>query len=137
MKQFWCISILLLVILSACQTVAPTEVAEIVRPEVELISPPSGARVALGEELEIETKTTDKRGLARIELWVDDEIYRVDEVDGSPSFLVVQRWRAGDPGEHKLTVKAVNADEHTSVPLTIVVEVLDPALFTATPTNTP
>ena len=129
------VSILLFV--SACTTVQPTRVAGRPRPQIELISPPSGTRIILGEELGVESRASDERGLNRIELWVDNSIYRVDEVKGQPSFHVVQRWRADRPGQHELMVQAINMDEQTSQPVVIVVEVLDPALFTLTPTNTP
>ena len=123
----------LLLALCAC---SPTQAAEVARPTVEIISPPSGARVAQGEELEIESRAGDARGVDRVELWVDDQIYRVDEAGAQPSFHVIQRWRADTPGEHRLRVQAINVDAQTSQPAVILVDVLDPASFTATPAPT-
>jgi formylglycine-generating enzyme required for sulfatase activity len=128
---------LVLLLVAACKTPQPTQVSSAPAPTIEIVSPPSGVRVVQGEELEIETKSVDGRGVDRIELWVDDAIYRVDEAGAQPSYHVIQRWRADTPGQHKLRVQAINVDERTSQPVTIVVEVLDPSLFTTTPTLTP
>lgn len=137
MKKIWLL-LILLPILSACPaSPTPTAVVKVNRPTIELLAPPSGVRVVLGDELEVETKSADARGLDRIELWVDGQIYRVDQVKGAPTFRVIQRWRADSPGEHKLMVQAINMDNLTAVPIEFTVEVLDPALFTPTPTNTP
>jgi formylglycine-generating enzyme required for sulfatase activity len=142
MKHAPVLSILVLLALAlaaatACRAAQPTEVAETERPTVEVISPPSGIRVVPGEEVEIESRTTDSRGVERVELWLDDGIYRVDEGGAQPSFHVIQRWRADTPGEHKLSVRAINVGGQPSQQVTIEVEVLDPSLFTATPTLTP
>jgi iron(II)-dependent oxidoreductase len=130
--------VLLSLLLSACQPVQPTPVAKAsLSPTIKLISPASGAQVVLLSELEIETESTDERGLDKIELWVDDQIYRVDQASGQTSFRVVQRWRADQPGQHTLTVQAINVDGQSSQPITLIAQVLDPALFTATPTAMP
>ena len=129
--------ILLVWLVSACRIIEPTAVTEAPIPTIELISPPSGVRIVLGDELEVESQASDRRGLDRIELWIDDEIYRIDQAGGQPSFHVIQRWRADSPGQHSIKVQAINMDERVGQPVTIMVEVLDPALFTATPTQTP
>lgn len=138
MKKIWVMLAVALLLMFACQNSPTPElvVVKVNRPTIELLSPPSGVRIVLGDELEIETKSADARGLGRIELWVDGQLYRVDEVKGAPSFLIIQRWQSDTPGEHKLMVQAINMDNLTSVPIEFTVEVLDPALFTPTPTAT-
>jgi formylglycine-generating enzyme required for sulfatase activity len=111
-------------------------VTETSLPTIELISPPSGARVAQGEELEIESRGEDARGVDRIELWVDDNIYRVDDAGAQPTFHVIQRWRADAPGEHKIRVQAINVDARTSQPAVVLVEVTAQDLPPETPTPT-
>ena len=140
MRKAWYVTALILLFLPSCgrAKVEPTSVAFVAsQPSIELVSPPSGVRVVLGEELEIETISTDDRGLARIELWVDGALYQVDDVGAQPSFHLIQRWRPETPGEHQLTMQAVDVDEQVSRQRMISVQVLDPALFTATPTATP
>jgi formylglycine-generating enzyme required for sulfatase activity len=132
-----CALALISLLVSACALSTPGQVAGNPLPTIELISPPSGVRVTLGEELEVETRSSDERGLERIELWVDEGIYRVDQASGQASFHVIQRWRADKPGQHELRVQAIDVDGQISQPARFVVEVIDPALFTATPTGTP
>lgn len=123
-------------LLTACLPKEPTQAVVAQLPHIELLSPASGTRIEPGQELEVTSKSTDARGLDRVELWVDDTIYRVDEAGAQPSLQLIQRWRADTPGEHTIRVQAINVDAQTSQPAVIVVEVLDPALFTATPTAT-
>jgi formylglycine-generating enzyme required for sulfatase activity len=113
-----------------------TPIADLDLPQIELISPPSGTRVELNQELEIESRSSDERGLNRIELWVDDGLYRVDEADGQTAFHVIQRWRADTVGSHKIRVQALNVNGKTSQPVSIAVQVVDPSSFTPTPAPT-
>jgi formylglycine-generating enzyme required for sulfatase activity len=126
-----------MLLVTACMPPTLTPIAQSELPQVELISPPSGTRVVLHEEVELESRSTDARGLSRIELWVDEAIYRVDEADGQTTFRVIQRWRADAVGQHKLRVQALNVDGRLSQPAIINVEVIDPQVLTPTPTETP
>ena len=121
----------------ACTPRTPTVVATNPLPELEILSPPSGTRVGLHEELEIESRSESERGLARIELWVDDRIYRIDEAQGQTSFSVVQHWRADTPGEHQLRVTAVDLDGQASQGAIVMVQVPQQAHATATLPATP
>jgi formylglycine-generating enzyme required for sulfatase activity len=123
---------LILAAVSACMPPSLTPVADLDLPQIELVAPPSGTRIELGQELEIESRSMDKRGLNRIELWIDDELYRVDEADGQTSFHVIQRWRGDDLGEHKIRIQALNVDGKTSQPVSITVQVVDPSQYTPT-----
>ena len=88
MRRVLSLPVLLLLLASACMPPSSTPVAEASSPQTELLAPPSGTRLLLGEELEVESRSTDGRGLSRVELWVDGGIYRVDEAKG-------QRGRTG------------------------------------------
>jgi formylglycine-generating enzyme required for sulfatase activity len=129
--------------LAACLPPTPATTARSDPPEIELLSPPSGTRAYLHQEVEVESRSSDARGLSRVELWVDDAIYRVDEAEGQTSFHVIQRWRADAVGQHRLRVQALNADGQLSQPAIISIEVIDPQLLTPTlgttqtPTQTP
>jgi formylglycine-generating enzyme required for sulfatase activity len=131
--------VLVVLLVTACMPPTLTPVASADLPQIELLSPPSGTRTFLHEEVEVESRSTDARGLGRIELWVDDAIYRVDEAEGQTSFHVIQRWRADSVGQHKLRVQALNVDGRLSQPVVISIEVLDPQALTPTsvPTDTP
>jgi formylglycine-generating enzyme required for sulfatase activity len=131
------LSVLVLILAaSGCMPPSLTPVADLDLPQIELIGPPSGVRVELNQELEIESRSTDARGLNRIELWVDDGLYRVDEAEGQTTFHVIQRWRADAVGEHKIRVQALSVNGKTSQPATIAVQVVDPSEYTPTPAPT-
>ncbi len=123
---------LIFMIASACMPPTLTPVAEATVPQIELLAPASGSRVLLHDEVELESRSTDARGLNRVELWVDGAIYRVDEANGQTTFQVIQRWRADEVGQHRLRVQALNVDGHISQPAVITVEVVE-----VTPTTTP
>jgi sulfatase modifying factor 1 len=137
MKRLFCavLLILFLALAVACNRPLPTPVAENPLPSIELISPPSGARVSLHDEIEIMTRSSDERGIDRVELWVDGEIYRVDPAGGQLAFPVIQRWRADKPGEHQIKIQAIDIDGQASVPATLAVQVIEPATLTPTPTQ--
>jgi sulfatase modifying factor 1 len=124
---------LFLALVGACNRPQPTPVAENPLPSIELISPPSGTRIPLHEEIEILTRSADERGIDRVELWVDGEIYRVDPASGQPSFPVIQRWRADKPGDHQIKIQAIDIDGQASVPAILTVQVIEPATATPTP----
>ena len=136
MKRALLVLCTLLAAASGCMPPSLTPVAELGLPQIELLAPPSGTRIELSQELEIESRSSDKRGLNRIELWIDDNLYRVDEAEGQTSFHVIQRWRADTVGQHKIRIQALSVDGKTSQPASIVVQVEDPSLFTATPAPT-
>jgi formylglycine-generating enzyme required for sulfatase activity len=136
MKRALLVLCTLLAAASACMPPSLTPVAELDLPQIALIAPPSGTRIELSQELEIESRSDDKRGLNRIELWIDDNLYRVDEAEGQTSFHVIQRWRADAVGPHKIRIQALNVDGKTSQPASIEVQVVDPSLYTPTPAPT-
>jgi formylglycine-generating enzyme required for sulfatase activity len=137
MKRIRSVLLVVLVLASGCISGRSTQVAEADLPTIEILSPASGARVAVGEELEIESRASDARGIDRVELWVDGGIYRVDEARAQPAYRVIQRWRADTPGEHEVRVQAISVDAQTSKPAVITVEVVAEAETAPTPTGAP
>lgn len=108
------------------------------KPTVTVTSPPSGTKVQVGEEVNVESTASDAKGVVRVELAVDGSLYRTDASpipEGQPSFSLVQAWKATDPGTHTLTVTAYNVDGAASDPWAITVEVIE-AVAGATPTPT-
>ncbi len=117
-------------------------------PTVVINSPPNGTQVQVGDEVSIQSTATDAKGITRIELWADGNLYRTDSSpnpQGQPSFTVVQKWPATVKGSHTLMVKAYNAEGGASAPVSIVVNVGEvgatvtgaPPAATSTPTPTP
>ncbi|MBN1642352.1 MAG: SUMF1/EgtB/PvdO family nonheme iron enzyme [Anaerolineae bacterium] len=137
MKRAHVVLLALIVLVSGCALGRDTEVVEVQLPTIEILSPASGARVVIGEELEIESRASDARGINRVELWIDGGIYRVDEARGQTAYRVIQRWRADALGEHEVKVQAVNVETRTSMPATIMVEVVERAESSPTPAQAP
>lgn len=137
MRRFFYLAVLILVGTSGCIPTGSTPISEASRPTLELIAPPSGTRVAQGNEVEIESRSSDARGIERVELWVDEGIYRVDDASAQPNFHLVQRWRADTLGTHRLAVVAFNVDGQASQQASISIEVVDAAQVTATPVEAP
>jgi len=125
----------------ACTLGGGKKADEAALPSVVIIAPPSGARATVGQEVEVQSLATDDRGIARVELWVDDVLVQQDTppTGQPPSFSVVQRWTPPEPGEYILVVKAYNVDGQVSEPASIRLEVqaAGEAPSPATPTATP
>lgn len=95
-------------------------------PTVTIDSPPTETEVKAGEELAIMSTATDKKGVTKVELWVNDVLYRTDDSpdpQGQPAFSVRQTWVPADAGSYNLKVKAYNVDGGVSEPASIMVKV--------------
>ncbi len=79
-------------------------------PTVNILSPHSGDRVALGGTITVHAVAQDERGhIVRVELWADGERVQVDtHPDGVETMTVGQRWRPQTVGNHTLVVRAFN-----------------------------
>lgn len=122
------------------------------KPIVIIESPPSGSQFHEGEEISVQSASTDKKAIVRVELVVDGNVADVDPsptAQGQPHFTLVQQWKATQ-GQHTLLVRAYNAAGQMSDPAGVNVTVLPAiaqssapqqqqptATFTPTPTPTP
>ncbi|MCC6616726.1 MAG: hypothetical protein IT320_24845 [Anaerolineae bacterium] len=129
-----CVTLLavgLLLALSACNlsTEAPTPTPERIVPTVEFLYPTNGSLVVEGTDVQIELLAQDSRGsgVARVELYVDDQPHQ----DGAPVvssavsvFTVDMNWLAEGVGLHALSAIAYRADGTASDAATISLEVI-------------
>jgi hypothetical protein len=108
------------------------------KPVVEILSPPSGNRVAAGEEVEVQFRATDEKAVVRVELEVDGEVVDTQtspSTEGQPSFTGLLRWTPTTPGSYSLMVYAYNSDRVGSTGVGIEIEVTEGAgPVEATPT---
>jgi hypothetical protein len=110
------------------------------KPNAIITSPPSGSTFHDGEDIAVQSVSTDSQGVVRVELLVDGQIVRTD-APPSPQqqFTLVQTWKA-TPGTHTLIVKSYNAANNVSDPAAISIDVMGgsaPApAATAAPTST-
>jgi Tol biopolymer transport system component len=83
------------------------------KPTVEIVSPGSGARVAVGRELEVQYRATDAAAVVRVELEVGRQIVDLQNsptTEGQPSLSGILRWTPSTAGVHTLLVYAYNRD---------------------------
>jgi len=83
------------------------------KPTVEILSPASGSRVALGQEVEVQYRATDAVAVVRVELEVERQIVDLQSsptAEGQPSLSGILRWTPTTAGVHTLLVYAYNRD---------------------------
>lgn len=87
------------------------------KPTVIIASPPSGSVYTLGEEVVVQSTSTDPAGIVRVALFVDGDLVREDPspvVQGQAQFSLIQSWIAEGVGQHTLTVRATNSQNATA-----------------------
>lgn len=108
------------------------------KPKVTIISPANNAQFNEGEEIQIQSISTDPKGVVRVELWVDGATVATDVSpvpQGQTLFNLIQRWKA-TPGQHTIGVRAYNASGIASDPALVNIVVV-PAAVQSTPIPTP
>ena len=90
---------------------------EAAKPTVEILSPPSGTQVALGEQVEVEYRASDATAVIRVDLEVDGQVVDSQSApvaEGQPSLSGVLRWTPAEEGAYALLVYAYNRDRVAS-----------------------
>lgn len=111
------------------------------KPNAIITSPPSGSTFHEGEDIAIQSVSTDAKGVVRVELIVDGQIVRADAAPTpQDQFTLVQTWKA-TAGSHTIIVKSYNGANGASDPAAISISVLagsapPPVANTATPAPT-
>jgi hypothetical protein len=83
------------------------------KPTVEILSPPSGTQVTLGQQVEVQYRASDEVGVVRVLLEADGAVVdsqRTPSGQGEPSMSGVLRWSPTTLGSHTLVVYAYNGD---------------------------
>jgi hypothetical protein len=102
-------------VIIACQPVPG--VAQASKPTVIISSPPSGSLYSTGEEVVVQSTSTDPSGVTKVALLVDGAQLREDPspvAQGQPQFSVLQSWIATSEGQHNITVRATNSQGATA-----------------------
>ncbi len=108
------------------------------KPRVTILSPANNAQFNEGDEVQVQSTSTDSRGVVRVELLVDGAVVATDApplAQGQTLFNLIQRWRA-TPGQHTLAVRAHNAAGVAS-DLALVTIVVVPQAMLPTPVPPP
>lgn len=123
---------LILVLLALSQITGCNVLAS--KPTVTITAPPSGSTFREGDDVAVQSVSTDSAGIVRVELLVDGTTVRTDPspiVQGQPSLPLVQNWKATQ-GTHTLMVRAYNTAGAVSEPVAVSVSVAPAATPTAT-----
>ena len=107
------------------------------KPVVALSAPVSGSQFIEGQEVIVQSTATDAKGVARVQLAVDNIVVSSDKL-ASPktATTMIQKWQASSAGPHMLTVRAFNGDNVGSDPVNVTVMVLPKPAPTVAPTAT-
>jgi hypothetical protein len=109
------------------------------KPTITITAPSSDAQFEEGEEVNVLSSANDTKGVTRVELYVDGDLYRTDSApsaEGETSLAMVQTWVAVDPGMHTLSVIAYNVDGAASDPWAVTIEVVGAGGVVTPPTPT-
>ena len=96
------------------------------KPSVEILSPPSGSQVALGEAVAVEYRATDATHVVRVELEVGGAVVAAQNSpvpEGQPVMNGVLNWAAQEAGSYTLIVRAYNKDRVDSDPVGVSITV--------------
>ncbi len=103
------------------------------KPTTVITSPPSGSQFREGEDVAIQSTSTDSAGIVRVELAVDSNVVRTDSAPSPQvSFSQVQTWKATS-GTHTVTVRAFNTSGNASDPAAISITITPAPAGGATP----
>jgi hypothetical protein len=106
----------------------PVTPSPVATPVVEILYPRSGTQLQYAQTITVQYVATAEAGVARIEIWLDGELYETipnnrpfqREVTGSRS------WSISDAGDHVIAVLAYDADGEVAT-AEITVTVLPPS----------
>jgi hypothetical protein len=98
------------------------------KPTAEILTPPSGTQVALGEQVQVEYRASDAVAVVRVELEVGGQIVDSQNSpvrEGQPSMTGVLRWTPTTPGTHILIVYAYNRERIVSDAVAVNIIVME------------
>ncbi len=106
------------------------------KPNAIITSPPSGSTFHEGEDIAVQSVSTDAKGIDHVDLLVDGQVVRTDKTSSpQEQFTLIQTWKATQ-GSHTILVRAYNTQNVGSDPAAISLQVLPTiAGGVATPTS--
>ncbi|HEX7587245.1 MAG TPA: NBR1-Ig-like domain-containing protein [Anaerolineae bacterium] len=118
---------------TACTAASASVVNSAINPIIVMNAPLNNVQFREGDQVTVQSTSTDLSGIVRVELSVDNNIVRTDPLQNSQTTaIMVQTWTA-TVGTHTLTVRAVNTSDVSSAPASIAVSVVSVVAATQTP----
>jgi hypothetical protein len=133
------LALVLVVALLATSALACDLLGGPTKPTITITAPTSDAQFEEGQEVNVLSSANDAKGVTRVELLVDGDLYRTDSspsAEGEKSLAMAQTWTASDPGMHTLSVIAYNVDGAASEPWAVTIEVVEAGGVVTPPTPT-
>ena len=136
-------STILMIVIGLAATACNAVSGLAINPIIVMNSPLNNVQFREGDQVTVQSTSTDPSGIVRVELSVDSNLVRTDPLAKSQTIaVVVQTWTA-TPGVHTITVRAVNTSDISSAPASIAISVTPvivatpaPVVVTATPKPT-
>jgi len=110
------------------------------KPIITISSPVSGAQLSPGSEIKVQSTSIDPDGIARVELFVNGELERVDTnasiTKNNAPYIVAQPWLPRKTGFYVIQVRSYDTIDTMGESAALTVEMIEVAPNTATPTPT-
>ena len=112
------------------------------QPTVSIVAPPNGARIAVGQTVEVRFVAEDGRAVSWVQMTVDDAVVAVQESpleEGQSPFEGILRWTPSQVGSFDLILTARSVSGQDSDPAAVSIEVTEAVADapTLTPVATP
>jgi hypothetical protein len=132
-------SMVLVVTLGLVAAACNAAPASVIHPIIVINTPLNNTQIHEGDQVSVQSTSSDQSGVIRVELLVDSTTVRSDQLSKSQTTAVMfQTWIA-TPGTHTITVRAVNMSNVSSAPASIAISVVpaSPAAIIVAPTALP
>ena len=131
---------ILMLIMGLAATACNALQGSVINPIIVINSPVNNSQYREGDQVALQSTSTDQSGIVRVEFAVDNTIVRTDPFAQPPTTaILVQTWTA-TVGTHTITVRAVNTANASSEPASIAISVTPaiaptqaPRVITTTP----
>lgn len=95
-------------------------------PVVTITEPITGQTLPLGDEINILSTSVGDRGIARVELLINEQVIHVDanpQPEANQPFIVAQPWQPEAPGTYNILVRAFNTANIAGQSAAVIVNV--------------
>lgn len=117
------ISTALIIILGLVATACNAVPGAAINPITVINTPLNNAQLKEGDQVSVQSTSTDQSGIVRVELSIDNMVVRTDQLPQTQTTaILVQNWTA-TAGTHTITVRGVNSADVSSAPSSIAISV--------------
>ncbi|MFL7792742.1 MAG: Ig-like domain-containing protein [Anaerolineae bacterium] len=110
------------------------------KPTIQVLAPPNGAQVAVGQAIEVQFRAEDAQAVAWVKMEVGGAVVATMEspvAEGQTPLEGILRWTPPEAGTFSLTLTAHSAAGQDSAPAAVTVEVVEASAGLPDPTLVP